>query len=960
MAKVPMFFTAWAITGVLGATCFDQSCDVSPEKSSEGAALLQSRHHRSHVHKYPVQQAQPDSAPSEQIFQDVPGEGCRVGSSCAAGGIPESRGACVQASSTIECWDICNAAHEPEDYTTGDPDRDLKLAEAVTGVRAGDYAHMRCPTSSSLDGQETPASDASASDDPEMLTVMDSVQEAEQAAERARLLTAAAERESAALGNDSEGSKEAAEVMKVAAAAEAEAAEKARRASRALKRLSKQRTAQATSAEAEYGQEQEPDGAKEDAQAAAEYADAQQAAVAAPTDIAVAPTDPEEPLQGGLDPTFDDASNATSSGSGAMENSDSASDATSGDEPLLGSGCCFSFGYAAMMEPCCLSSVQVTNRSFCEEQGNVTGGQRSFTFGQCPTTAREAETIVMGTAVSEAAHSVDNVTIGPDTSDPTVDNSMVLGKMVEAVNASFEKANADAISANTIAIAKLATAKNMEALAIAAKRDAKSAAATPDEKAEKGEQAQAEALNKKAGDNAEQAQAQAEAFNKEAVTTEKNMEALAIASKRDARSAAAKVSFRQDPEASARLETLAKKADLEAKIANTEAKRALSNASDADLVVKRHVQWQRLVDAQNASKKVSDIKKEIARFEAAIEQLRGFPRNIVNQTDETDRNLQAALSVRRLKLKEALEQEKAAKKALQIAQDEAAAAALAAEVARALVEKAQIEEEQARNGLSDEDKEGANDNKDSATGCQWRPVDPCLQTFTYKGETILGCTDKDRYVPWCSHDANFTTGSANWSTCTYSCSDGNNTNEPDSGSLPAEDGCAEDPDGIVRPCSRGNLTRWGIGKQTEMAKQSEEEKAPTRRCGWKPTSGCVPSFKYKETMYTGCTDDPGEAVGWCSLDTDYKGRWEKCSYVCEGDQTSSDWSEPSSVEEESTAEGEMNPAVEGASTESSAESSTENSAESSAESSVEGEKRPAVEEEMPSAEALAEKKRTAA
>merc|ERR1719446_1341470 len=77
---------------------------------------------------------------------------------------------------------------------------------------------------------------------------MDGIREAEKAAEKARLLTSAAKRESAALGND--GGAEVAEVMRLAAAAEADAAEKAKIASEELKRLSESRKAKAAAEEA--------------------------------------------------------------------------------------------------------------------------------------------------------------------------------------------------------------------------------------------------------------------------------------------------------------------------------------------------------------------------------------------------------------------------------------------------------------------------------------------------------------------------------------------------------------------------------------------------------------------------------------------------------------------------------------------------------------------------------------
>lgn len=163
-AQLPAIFTALAASGAFGAACLDvaeggsNSC-LNIVDAPSGASLLQ--HHRSrHLASLPAESASNANINAildpGQIFLDVQDHGCNIGSSCTAGGIPPSRGACVTLLSGAqpnECWDICNMEHLPEDYSTGDAQFEAKLAQAVKSVRAGAYPHMRCPALSTLDSQ---------------------------------------------------------------------------------------------------------------------------------------------------------------------------------------------------------------------------------------------------------------------------------------------------------------------------------------------------------------------------------------------------------------------------------------------------------------------------------------------------------------------------------------------------------------------------------------------------------------------------------------------------------------------------------------------------------------------------------------------------------------------------------------------------------------------------------------
>jgi hypothetical protein len=266
----------------------------------------------------------------------------------------------------------------PEEYTTGDTQYEAKLARAVRSVRAGEYEHMRCPDHISLDGQsvqESPAT-SEAAEASEVLQVMEDVTEAEKAAEKARLLTSAAKRESAALGQAETGSQEVAEVMRLAAAAESQAARKARKASEALKQLAEKRKAQAAEIES---------NAKKAKQAEEEAAAKKEEEVKLETEAQVA----EEAAENAVEQIAPVPIPSVAVASAAVGN---------GTDVNSSTGCCFAYAYAAMKEPCCLVVHQVDDKSLCDEQADIVAanrtGQTGFTLGGCPATAADAEALM--------------------------------------------------------------------------------------------------------------------------------------------------------------------------------------------------------------------------------------------------------------------------------------------------------------------------------------------------------------------------------------------------------------------------------------------------------------------------------------------------------------------------------------------------------------------------------------
>merc|ERR1712192_88822 len=56
-------------------------------------------------------------------------------------------------------------------------------------------------------------------------------------------------------------------------------------------------------------------------------------------------------------------------------------------------GCCFSYGYGAMMAPCCLQTKEVADVASCEVEQRH-GGAYGYSKGECPASAEEAADIV--------------------------------------------------------------------------------------------------------------------------------------------------------------------------------------------------------------------------------------------------------------------------------------------------------------------------------------------------------------------------------------------------------------------------------------------------------------------------------------------------------------------------------------------------------------------------------------
>jgi hypothetical protein len=127
-----------------------------------------------------------------------------------------------------ECWDICNTAHLPEDYATGDADHETKLARAIQSVRSGEYTHLRCPDNATLGESSTIATPAEAED---LHKVLKDIEDAQEAAEKAKILASVANRSVA------NGTGDVAKIMRIAAEAEAVAAEKATHAAEEMQNL---------------------------------------------------------------------------------------------------------------------------------------------------------------------------------------------------------------------------------------------------------------------------------------------------------------------------------------------------------------------------------------------------------------------------------------------------------------------------------------------------------------------------------------------------------------------------------------------------------------------------------------------------------------------------------------------------------------------------------------------------
>lgn len=87
-------------------------------------------------------------------------------------------------------------------------------------------------------------------------------------------------------------------------------------------------------------------------------------------------------------------------------------------------GCCFSFGFGAMMKPCCLEATSVSDVATCSVAQRI-GGASSYSVGKCPANAKEAAAIntkrrerservssVVGATATESSTAPDNAPSG--------------------------------------------------------------------------------------------------------------------------------------------------------------------------------------------------------------------------------------------------------------------------------------------------------------------------------------------------------------------------------------------------------------------------------------------------------------------------------------------------------------------------------------------------------------------
>jgi len=80
-----------------------------------------------------------------QSFADATDNACVPGGGCIAGVMPSTRGVCVaRAPGRNDCWDICNLAHDPKDYVTGNAMLDVTVQDAVKVIRDGKVRSVSC------------------------------------------------------------------------------------------------------------------------------------------------------------------------------------------------------------------------------------------------------------------------------------------------------------------------------------------------------------------------------------------------------------------------------------------------------------------------------------------------------------------------------------------------------------------------------------------------------------------------------------------------------------------------------------------------------------------------------------------------------------------------------------------------------------------------------------------------
>lgn len=793
------------VAPVGGETCQNSNYAATNAGSGGASSLLQHRQHRSHSSVSALAEGE-EGGTEERIFADVLDHDCHVGSSCTAAGIPASRGACVQIGSegshSNACWDICNVDHSPQDYATGDSEHQDRLALAVQSIRAGKYLHMRCPTISSLVTKESLALRTSETEKAkDIMAVMDDIKEAEKAAQKARLLTSAAKRESATLGKDGEA--EVAEVMQLAAAAEADAADKAKVASEDLKVLSESRKAQAIAdqsiieAKEKLARQKEAEAAEKAAEQIRLDHEALMAEVAAAK---------------ALNKT--DGSNGTAS------------------------GCCFSFGFASMMEPCCLETKVVEERRLCGENADIVGGMVGFTLSSCPSTAAEAHELMKDQEVAVASHASAPAELpsasrapaqrpsasGAPPRRPSASATPTYGNDAgeptqEAGNISESNSTSGccfSFGYGTLMEPCCLTIENIDDRQLCAEQAQGSkqlvggktgftvgqCPATAEE---------ADAMLKEEEETLEKleddlAKAKEDTLSKEAETREKlETEAEKEAAVTNATEEAQKVD----------LEREARTAMYEAKVATREAKESAHKAKEAELIVRKKLHEKRMAQAKTVSANKIKLKKDVKAIEQAIEQAKEN-----EQTSGLVSNLTETLVARTKELKDTERVEKTYRKAAVSAKAQTADAEAAVAQSKSELEQAKAEEKEAQRAFEGEE----------------------------NGE--------------------YATSSGRYATAD------NGTKSGRSGTI------------IVKASGQQQLSGWGHG-ESKITGTTKDKKAGgdgTRSCTWTPHPKCLAQFRYQGAIYTGCREVPDEGKkkqAWCSLDFVYVGRWKPCTYSCE-------------------------------------------------------------------------------
>ncbi|CAH3105667.1 unnamed protein product [Porites lobata] len=156
----------------------------------------------------------------------------------------------------------------------------------------------------------------------------------------------------------------------------------------------------------------------------------------------------------------------------------------------------------------------------------------------------------------------------------------------------------------------------------------------------------------------------------------------------------------------------------------------------------------------------------------------------------------------------------------------------------------------------------------------------CSIPFTYKGVTYNSCTDVDHHRLWCSLDSQYkghwencllTTTKRTPTVCTQKTTSGQCCSIPFIYKGVSYNSCT-DAEHHTLWCSLDNQYngRW------ENCVLTTTKITPTV-CPQRTTSGqcCIIPFTYKGVTYNSCTDADHHRL-WCSLDSQYKGRWDNC------------------------------------------------------------------------------------